>query len=1714
MSDEIVIIEVIEEVTELVTNTELPVEVTVTGEPQIDIIVTEEPVATVEITEEPAAVIEFEAGERGPEGAKGDSFAWKGNWVQDTYVVRDVVSYNGSAYVRLISGASAVAPPLDIAGWDLFARGFTTEEISHFTNQSNPHGTTYQQVGAEPAGTVSTHSATPHPTADEKAAMAGTVGPPSGSNKFVTQADSRLTDSRTPKSHTHISTEVTDLNTRLASYQARSERGQPNGYPSLDATGKVPTAQIPLIAHVHSIGDVSSLNTQLSGKQNLIEKGTPGGYAGLDSAGKVPASQLPLNVNPCQLVNTIDDRDRIQDKFNGMHVLVKDASGDITVDSGWATYVYDMPNDEWFKTSEGESLDLIVSWEDVVSKPDLLVRLQTLTGKAGLSCVVDPTASGVIFQYPNYDGTEEPSSMPIIPTLTNSNDCFGSGLHDAGTQYYHALDNNDGTRWWSNSYDSTGWMAWRNVTAYKPLLFEIGQHNMQQFSICGRNSDTDAWTTILQINLPDSAYYATDPLYPWTSAKKQYSLVNSLAYKQFKVQCIKLFSGLISTLREPMIHHWQVYGFAYTESTRAFLKPHRGTNAFRTSYIVPTDELFYCKDTHRLYIGDGNKVGGWLLSPRNLMDLDDVADVDLVGKAGQLLTVNSAETGFELQTPSQALPARVSDSSPLATADIYEYGLGFSSMEVNDLSWPETHMGHLVTIKKDNEYAMQWFAPYNMHVLMYRLWSAIIQDPNDSFPEPNTSFPSGVRWQLAGQSTGRVVDGKLNMLCTSSTLHDIVQSKFKLVGDFEFSVYIDLNQQGYNSVYAGIALTTIRSSSCLIDNSINWTGLAIDCSSYYYGGAYKAWTYYIKHSGTATVYKTSAGKSTVLQRYYRFVRVNSTLYVYYSTDPVGSGWSLVHTDSSCTTSALYVQFQTRNQSFIRPFKVDDFNVVAGNAVFDNPPFGWYEWRYSMDNALMPQDPSMFYRSDGQWAVPMGGGDMTKTVYDTDNDGIVDTASTVPGSGVQQDETHRLVSDTEKTTWNAMQPISAKGQANGYAELDSSGKVPTTQLPSAVLGGLSYQGTWNASTNSPTIPAASSSNKGWYYKVATAGSTSIDGISDWQVGDWLVSNGTTWDKVDNTDLVTSVAGKVGAVILVKGDVGLGNVDNTSDTDKPISSATQTALNAKEASANKGQAGGYAGLGTDGKVPMAQLPAPASGNAGTTELVKGGDTRLTDSRTPVAHNQAASTVSVDTTNFNLNLTASEDTVQKALEKLDDLVAGGGGGGLTPETRTVSDNNVVLSNNTSVLADTSGGAFTLLLPSAPEIGDHIQFIDAKNSFPTNNLTVGRNTKLINGLSEDLLIDVSEIIDLYYQNDTYGWKVDIGNSLVEHELLLTDRYLSNVVEKRTITANCSTVTFTGLNSLEDGDYYLSGVLLNAYTSDVSLCAFINGDETLANYTSQYLQCDVSSVATGVSFYAAGCADTVASLQATFEVKFSVCNGYVLYDARSAMQTASSTNLKMVYRATRKLATVSAINTITLKSYYLPGPTLVTGIKAGSEFRLCKANGAERLIPYSPTDITARTTDYPLKPGEVVYRSYTNATSVPLNIAVTEGAVYEVVLNCSIVAAAVNNTQLNMVGASGAYEVDILYPSGSTSVAHVTSTGTASEVGFHIGDGSLRQATMKISVSNNNLLFSCHSMGNANNGYIANRQVVASWVSTPSTLGTITHTSQLSGKIIIKRII
>ncbi len=88
---------------------------------------------------------------------------------------------------------------------------------------------------------------------------------------------------------------------------------------------------------------------------------------------------------------------------------------------------------------------------------------------------------------------------------------------------------------------------------------------------------------------------------------------------------------------------------------------------------------------------------------------------------------------------------------------------------------------------------------------------------------------------------------------------------------------------------------------------------------------------------------------------------------------------------------------------------------------------------------------------------------------------------------------------------------------------------------ALAGGVNYRGTWNASTNSPSL-ASGVGTQGYYYVVTVAGSTDLDGITDWKLGDWAIYNGTAWQKVDNTDAVVSVNGYMGIVTLSASDVG--------------------------------------------------------------------------------------------------------------------------------------------------------------------------------------------------------------------------------------------------------------------------------------------------------------------------------------------------------------------------------------------------------------------------------------------------------------------------------------------------------------------------------------------------------------------------------------------------
>jgi hypothetical protein len=67
-----------------------------------------------------------------------------------------------------------------------------------------------------------------------------------------------------------------------------------------------------------------------------------------------------------------------------------------------------------------------------------------------------------------------------------------------------------------------------------------------------------------------------------------------------------------------------------------------------------------------------------------------------------------------------------------------------------------------------------------------------------------------------------------------------------------------------------------------------------------------------------------------------------------------------------------------------------------------------------------------------------------------------------------------------------------------------------------ISGLTYKGTWDALLNIPFLQSSVGTD-GDYYIVSVSGTTNLNGITDWNVGDWAIFEGGVWQKIDNHDI---------------------------------------------------------------------------------------------------------------------------------------------------------------------------------------------------------------------------------------------------------------------------------------------------------------------------------------------------------------------------------------------------------------------------------------------------------------------------------------------------------------------------------------------------------------------------------------------------------------------
>lgn len=254
-----------------------------------------------------------------------------------------------------------------------------------------------------------------------------------------------------------------------------------------------------------------------------------------------------------------------------------------------------------------------------------------------------------------------------------------------------------------------------------------------------------------------------------------------------------------------------------------------------------------------------------------------------------------------------------------------------------------------------------------------------------------------------------------------------------------------------------------------------------------------------------------------------------------------------------------------------------------------------------------------------------------------NDGVPNATSSVKG-GI-------LLAGDLAGTWDAP---TVPGLAD-KADLVG-GKIPTSQIPAVAL----------------TIPVPVFDEAARLALTAVQVQPGDLAIQASPAGTWMLKDpdpslpGSWVQLVTAESPVQSVNGQTGAVVLGKADVGLGSVDNTADADKPVSSAQQSALDGKVPTSRTITAG--TGLTGGGTLAADRSLAVVFGTTAGTAC-QGNDARLTDARTPTAHQHDADDITSGTLAAaripTIEKAKLASGVQASLDKADSAVQPGASG-----------------------------------------------------------------------------------------------------------------------------------------------------------------------------------------------------------------------------------------------------------------------------------------------------------------------------------------------------------------------------------------------------------------------------------------------------------------------
>lgn len=212
----------------------------------------------------------------------------------------------------------------------------------------------------------------------------------------------------------------------------------------------------------------------------------------------------------------------------------------------------------------------------------------------------------------------------------------------------------------------------------------------------------------------------------------------------------------------------------------------------------------------------------------------------------------------------------------------------------------------------------------------------------------------------------------------------------------------------------------------------------------------------------------------------------------------------------------------------------------------------------------------------------------------------------------------------------------------------------------------------------------------------------------------------------------------------------------------------------------------------------------------------------------------------------------------------------GGLTYVVKT---SNYTTQDKEGVLADTSGGSFTVTLPATPATGAQVVVADAGASWGTNNLTVGRNGSTIGGLAQDLVCDITGAsVQLVYDGTTWEVYAQIGGNggtavTLDGVQTLTNKTIAFSSNTLTDVASTNTSQTLTNKTIAFGSNTLSNVLSDNTVQTVT------GTKTFAGTSST-----LAAVLTNTAEVA-----TVSATAATGTINYDVTTQSVLFYTTNA---------------------------------------------------------------------------------------------------------------------------------------------------------------------------------------------------------------------------------------